>query len=319
MMHRNVPDRSARPLQVGYFMSVAEGAAENSWADLKARARHVEEAGFDSLWIGDHLMIPQPVAGGSEAGRWECWSILSALAAITSRVELGALVICTGFRNPAVLAKMADTVDEISDGRLILGLGAGYYEREFEAFGLPFDHRMARFEEALQIIHGLLRTSVMDFQGQYYQARDCELRPRGSRPAGPPILIGARANRPRALRLTAQYADYWNMFFTSSEEGLPAAREAVDAACEKAARDPGTLMRTVSMNIDLAGSHNGSPAVREYRAARAPICDTTDAMADRLRRLAEAGISHVQLWLEPNTMAGIDEFRPVLELLDQGR
>lgn len=299
-------------------MSVADGAAENRWTDLRARARHVEAAGFDSLWIGDHLMIPQPMPGGSEAGRWECWSTLSALAAVTSQIELGALVICTGFRNPAVLAKMADTVEEISDGRLMLGLGAGYYEREFEAFGLPFDHRMGRFEEALQIIHGLLRNGVSDFQGQYYQLRDCELRPRGPRLAGPPILIGARANRPRALRLTAQYADYWNMFFMSPEEDLAAAREAVDVACAKAARDPATLMRTVSMNIDLPGSCNGSSAVRAYRAARAPIRGTTEAMADRLRRLAEAGISHVQLWLEPNTMAGVDAFRSVLELLDRG-
>jgi len=112
---------------------------------------------------------------------------LAALAAVTERVELGTLVTCTSFRNPALLAKMADTVEEISDGRLILGLGAGYYEPEYRAFGFPFDHRVGRFEEALQIVYGLLRRGTIDFNGQYYQARDCELTPRGPRPGGLPF------------------------------------------------------------------------------------------------------------------------------------
>jgi len=292
---------TARALKVGLFLSGAERSARERWNNLKAMAQHPEAVGFDSIWLADHLMIPQSMPGQTELGRWECWSMLSALAAVTSRVELGTLVTCTGFRPPAVLAKMADTVEEISNGRLILGLGAGYYEREFQAFGLPFDHRTGRFEEALQIIHGLLRKGAIDFQGQYYEARDCELRPRAPRPGGPPILIGARANRPRALRLTGQYADYWNVFGCNTNEDFGAVRKAVDDACVKVGRDRATLQRTASANIDLPGSENSPAAVRAYRSSRAPTGGAPEEFADRLRALAQHGISYVQLWLEPNT------------------
>ena len=254
-------------------------------------------------------------------GRWECWSILSALAAVTSRIELGTLVVCTSFRNPALLAKMADTVEEISGGRLTLGLGAGWFEPEFQAFGYPFDHRLARFEESLQIIHGLLRGRTIDFQGQYYQVRDLALRPRGPRPGGPPILIGARADRPRSLRLTAQYADHWNTTQAHNAEDIAPMREAVDNACAKLGRDPATLLRTAHLLIDLPGSEIGGdmPAwVRAHRSARPLLRGTTEHLAEKLTAFARAGISHVQVWLEPNTMAGIDAFQPVLERLERG-
>lgn len=182
-------------------------------------------------------------------GVWECTTMLSALAAATSRVELGSLVMCTGFRNPALLAKMADTIDEISGGRLILGLGAGYPDREYPAFGYPTDHRYSRFAEAIHIIHGLLREGSIDFDGTYYQARECELRPRGPRPGGPPIMIGTRGKR--MLRLTAQYADLWNAFLLrghSRPEDLEPAMGSLDAACKDVGRDPATLARTASVH-----------------------------------------------------------------------
>ena len=308
-----MPRQSVRAPKVGLLLSVAGEAAGGRWNELKAMARHAEAAGFDSLWIADHLVIPFPAQPA--LGRWECWTILSALAAVTSRVELGTLVTCTSFRNPALLAKMAATVEEISDGRLILGLGAGYYEPEFREFGFPFDHRMGRFEEALRIIHGLLRSGGIDFEGQYYQARNCELRPRGPRPNGPPILIGAQADRPRSLRSTAQYADYWNMFIGTNDEDFTVVHKAVDEACIKAGRDPATLHRTASAMIDLPGSEKSPAAVQAYRSSRALTAGTPEVLVERLRALAGAGIGHVQLWLEPNTRAGIDAFLPVLDLL----
>jgi probable F420-dependent oxidoreductase len=319
-MEASMPTAPARPLKVGLFLSVAEGSSGGRWNNLKAMARHAEAAGFDSLWVADHLLFPQPSPGQSAPGRWECWSILTALAAVTSRVELGTLVVCTTFRNPALMAKMADTVDEISDGRLTLGLGAGWYEPEFYSFGYPFDHRMGRFEESLQIIHGLLRGRTIDFQGQYYQARDLELRPRGPRPGGPPFLIGAGADRPRSLRLTAQYADYWNTTHAHTAADIAPMREAVDNACVKVGRDPATLQRTAHVLIDLPGSERSEiPAwVRAYRSSRALAGGTPEELAECLKAFAHAGINHVQLWLEPNTMAGIDAFQPVLELLDRG-
>src|SRR4029079_1094319 len=120
--------------------------------DLLAMARLAEDAGFDSLWLGDHLLMPVRAMPGGRLGTWECWSVLAALAAATRRVELGPLVLCTGYRNPALLAKMADTVEEISGGRPVLGLGAGWSQGEYRAFGYPYDHRASRFEEAVQII-----------------------------------------------------------------------------------------------------------------------------------------------------------------------
>ncbi|MGH2559196.1 MAG: LLM class flavin-dependent oxidoreductase, partial [Thermomicrobiales bacterium] len=168
---------SRRPIKVGFFVPAQQGGMADGalrWADIRAMALRAEEIGFDSFWLPDHLITRHP--GQPTSGPWECWSLLCALAASTSKIELGTGVICTGFRNPALLAKMADTLDEISGGRLILGLGAGWHEPEFTAFGYPFDHRVGRFEEATQIITKLLRTGQVDFTGEYYTARECELR-----------------------------------------------------------------------------------------------------------------------------------------------
>ena len=182
--------------------------------------------------------------------------MISALAASTRKVEIGNLVLGMGFRNPALLAKMADTVDEISGGRLILGVGTGYHELEYRAFGYPFDHRYGRFEEAIQIVSSLLKTGEVDFDGKYYQARECLLKPRGPRPQGPPIMVGTKGHK--MLRLTARHADIWNVYWTStnnSPDGVPPLRERVDEACVEVGRDPATLARTVSVLVAEEGAH----------------------------------------------------------------
>jgi len=197
-----MPNAPAGRMQVGLIMPIAEDDPSRSipsYAQIRAIARQAEAAGFDSIWVYDHLLYRFPEQ--PTAGIWECWSILAALAEATERVLLGTLVMCVPFRNPAVLAKMAATVDEISGGRLILGLGAGWHKPEFEAFGVPFDHKVDRFDEALQIMVPLLREGKVDFSGTYYSAPDCQLLPRGPRPRGPEILIASA--KPRMLRLTA--------------------------------------------------------------------------------------------------------------------
>jgi probable F420-dependent oxidoreductase len=300
--------RGQRRLKVGLFLPVGEQmmAGETPrWTDLLALARLAEDAGFDSLWLADHLLMQFPFG---TVGAWECWSLLAALAAATRRVELGPLVSCTGYRNPALLAKMADTVDEISGGRLILGLGAGWAELEHRAYGYPFDHRASRFEEAIQIICGLLRAGQMDFAGRYYQARECELRPRGPRTQGPPILIGTA--RPRMLRLAARYADCWNAEWKTLDD-LPALLAAVNAACADVGRDPTTLTRTAAVRIDLPNAQR-----RGFGATRVRAAGTPEEIAAILGRYAAAGITHIQAWLNPNTPAGIEAFAPVLNLLD---
>jgi probable F420-dependent oxidoreductase len=275
-------------------------------------ARLSEQVGFDSIWIQDHLLFRFPDKD-SEAP-WESFSLLAALAAVTERTELGTLVTCTSFRNPALTAKIVDTIDEISGGRVILGLGAGWHEPEYVAFGYPFDHRVSRFEEALTIIYGLLRDGQIDFEGQYYSARECELRPRGPRQHGAPILLGTTGER--MLGLTARFADQWNAYFTRTgnrASGVPELRERIDAICRANGRDPATLERTVTVYVDFVGIPGGISSVNPTGVP--PLTGAPDEIAAELRAYADEGISHIQVYIEPNTPAGIERFAPVLEAL----
>ncbi len=304
-------------MRVGLFLTPwieADTGGVPPWRDVLARARYAEQAGFDSIWVSDHLLI-QP-EGEPRIGGWEGWSLIAALAASVSRVEIGALVMCLLWRNPALMAKMADTVDEISGGRLILGVGAGWHEPEFRGFGYSYERRIDRFAEALAILSPLLRDGRVDFQGEHYSARDCELRPRGPRQGGPPVMIGALANRPRVLRLAAQYADIWNAWLAwedNSPAAIPPLREAVDAACRDVGRDPATLTRSVSTQIDYPGG-------RETREPGArPLKGTPEELAEILRGFARVGIDDVQIVLNPNTMVSVERFAPTLALLDADR
>jgi alkanesulfonate monooxygenase SsuD/methylene tetrahydromethanopterin reductase-like flavin-dependent oxidoreductase (luciferase family) len=204
-----------------------------------APRRAAEAAGLDSVWIYDHLLYRFP--GKPPQGIWEGWTVMAALGEATERVELGALVLCTAFRNPAVLAKMATTLDEITGGRIILGLGAGWHEPEFSAFGLPFDHLVDRFGEALQIIVPLLRDGEVDFTGKYFSAPNCALLPKPARRI--PILIASA--KERMHKLTAQYADQWNTAWVGEVSATEERRSALLAACDAVGRDPRTLEQTV--------------------------------------------------------------------------
>ena len=231
-------------MKLGLMLQVGGGTLEGGktprWPDLRDMALAAEAVGFDTLFVPDHLLFRQSptdnaiqveMPAGKTRGAWEAWTVLCALAAATSRIELGPFVACNSFRNPALLAKMAVTLDEVSDGRLVLGIGAGWHEPEYHAFGYPYDHRVGRFEEALQIIAPLLREGRVDFEGRYYQARDCEIAPRGPRPAGPPILIGAQ--RPRMMRLAARFADIYDTDFHLEADAVAERLQAFESACAK--------------------------------------------------------------------------------------
>ncbi|MBL1104154.1 LLM class flavin-dependent oxidoreductase [Streptomyces sp. 5-8] len=237
-------------MKVGITLPLAEYPGKQpSYEEIRALARQAEAAGFDSLWCFDHLLFRE---GGEPAeGIWECWTTLSALAEATARIQLGTLVLCTAFRNPAVLAKMAATLDSISNGRLILGLGAGWHQPEFEAFGIDFADRVSRFEEAVHVIATLLRTGKADFDGRFSWVHGGELRPRGVRPAGPPLLIGGSG--PRMLRATARHADLWNACWFGAPSGFEPALRAVGQACAAAGRDPSTLRITAGVNVVRGG------------------------------------------------------------------
>ena len=287
------------------------------WTELRDIAVLAEDVGFDSIWVDDHFLYHYE--GNAEPnGNRESWAMLSAIAACTKTVELGHLVLGLGFRNPALLAKIADTVDEISGGRLILGVGAGYHELEYRAFGFPYDHRYDRFAEALHIVHGLLRNGEIDFVGKYYQARDCVLRPRGPRPEGPPIMVGTTGHK--MLRLTAKYADMWNAYWTSthnSPRGVAPLRARIDEACEEVGRDPATLQRTVTVltaDADADPWWNALPTGHDYEALE-PLSGEPAEIAEGLRAYWREGISHVQISMDKISTKAIERFAPVLELL----
>lgn len=302
-----------RPLRVGVQLPEIERVVR--WPEILAMARQVEDVGYDAIWVGDHLLYRWP--GVPEArGPWEAWTMLAGIAAVTSRISIGPLVASTSFHAPAMLAKQAASVDEISGGRLVLGLGAGWNETEYRAFGFPYDHRISRFEEAFTIIRTLLREGAIDFDGTFYQVRDCELLPPSTRPGGPPLLLGSSGER--MLRIAAPHIASWNAWYNATgnrPEGVAPMRELVDAAAIAAGRDPADIARSVAVLVQLEGGagrfqggYTTDPIV--------PLSGRPEAIAEELRAYARAGIAEVQLVLDPITLDSIEAFGAVLELLD---
>ena len=300
-----------RPLKVGLQLPEVERVVP--WAVLRLMSETAEAAGFDSLWVGDHLLYRY--ADGHRRGPWESWSTLAALAAVTSRLEIGPLVASTSFHNPAILAKKAATIDEISGGRLILGLGAGWNETEYRAYGFPFDRRVERFEEAFTIIRTLLADGSIDFVGRHYELRDCELLPRGPRSGGPPLMIGSIG--PRMLRIALPHVQAWNAWYSSFGNDvaqLGGLLRQVDDACHEVGRDPASVERTVALLVGMPGGA-GRPTVYQADQPVQPLPGAPGELADRLREYAAVGVAHVQLVLDPITVESIERVAPVLELL----
>jgi alkanesulfonate monooxygenase SsuD/methylene tetrahydromethanopterin reductase-like flavin-dependent oxidoreductase (luciferase family) len=301
-------------LKVG--VQLPEVERDVRWPEILDMARAIEDLGYDSIWLGEHLLYR--FADRPSRGPWEAWTLLAGLSAVTARVELGPLVACTNFHNPALLAKQAATIDEISGGRFVLGLGAGWNRTEFDAFGFPFDHRIDRFEEAFTIIRTLLRDGAIDFDGRFYQARDCELLPRGPRPAGPPLMIGSRG--PRMLDITMPYADSWNVWFLDTDNspaGVAPLRDLVDDACLRAGRDPREVERTVAVQVRMPGGA-GRVQGEDGKRTVPPLEGSALEMAQTLRAYAHEGIAHVQLVIDPITRDSIAAFAPVLQELSRG-
>jgi len=283
-------------MKIGMFVRLSNELETNikrPYDSIRAVARQAEADGFDSIWLPDHFFYRNP--GKPTSGIWECWTMLAALAEATKRVEIGTLVTCNSFRNPAILAKMATTIDEISHGRLILGVGAGWNEPEYKAFGLPYDHRVARFEEALQILKPLLREGHVDFKGRYYQAPDCEIAPRGPRSQGPPLMVGSEAG-PRMLKLAAQYADLWNTGYMGRPETLSDRRAKIEAACREIKRDPSTLGVTALIGLWFPDLQEKKPSFLDN-----PLTGSAQEIASAMRGYAELGVQHIMFQWWPDT------------------
>jgi len=275
-----------------FLANERENNSKRSYETIRAIAQQAETDGFDSIWLADHLFYRHP--GEPTWGIWECWTMLAALAEATQRVEIGTLVLCNSFRNPAILAKMATTADEVSHGRLILGVGAGWNEPEYQAFGLPFDHRVDRFEEALQILGPLLREGHVDFTGQYYQARNCDIVPRGPREAGPLLMVGSE--QPRMLKLTAQHANLWNTGYMGSPSTMAEPLAKIEAACREAGRDPATLGITALIGLWFPDLQAKKPSFFNN-----PLTGTVQEIAAAMRGYAELGVQHIMFQCEPYT------------------
>lgn len=301
-----------RPCRVGLQLPEVERRVE--WSELFSMARTAEAVGFDSLWVGDHLLYDLP--GGVTRGPWEAWTSLAALAAVTDRVELGPLVASTSFHVPAMLAKQAATVDAISGGRLILGVGAGWNEREYRAFGFPYDHRVSRFEEAFTIIRTLLRDGRIDFDGSFYRVEDCVLDPGPARPGGPPLMLGSTG--PRMMRIGLPHVDCWNVWWSgygNTPEGFAAVRDRVDEAAVAVGRAPGEVAATAAVLVGLPGG-TGRLMGSTYDAPVRPVHGSAADIAGHLEAMAGAGARHLQLVVDPITQASVEFLAEALAVLD---
>ncbi len=291
------------------FTERSMDGATPRWADILAMAHAAADAGFDAVWISDHVGFGDPDEEWS--GAWECWTLLSALAASTTRVRLGTYVLAMPYRNPALLAKMAETLDEVSGGRLILGIGAGWNEPEFASYNFPWKRRFDRFEEGLRIVAGMLRDGRATVDGRLERASSARLEPRGPRPEGLPLLVGAGG--PRMLRLTAELGDEWNAGMRPPWEFAEGCAE-LDAALDEVGRDRSSIRRSVEAMVRPGGDAPADDVDRLGSGDR-PISGPPDAIAAALDRYHDLGADHVQVQLRPNRVETVASLRPVIERL----
>jgi alkanesulfonate monooxygenase SsuD/methylene tetrahydromethanopterin reductase-like flavin-dependent oxidoreductase (luciferase family) len=302
-----------RSIELGLVLPMEESWTDGStprWAEIRELAIRAEAMGFDTVWIPDELLW-RP-AEGQTRGWWECVSMTDAVAKATSRVKVGTWVLSALHRNPGITAKAVETLDEISGGRFVLGLGSGHAGRQAPAFGLPEDHVIGRFEEAVEIIGPLLRKGRADFEGTYHAARDLEHRPVGPRPGRIPIMMGAKG--PKMLRLAALHADIWSWYVEERSELAEFAPRlaALEAACLEVGRDPASIGRSAGIIVeptDITGA---------AEALAIPVRGSAEEIAGELRAFGAGGFTQIEILLWPRTLAALEAMAPVLELLDPG-
>jgi alkanesulfonate monooxygenase SsuD/methylene tetrahydromethanopterin reductase-like flavin-dependent oxidoreductase (luciferase family) len=299
-----------RAFEIGVVMPIAQYGPDRvtpRWTELQEIARRAEEIGFDTLWTPDELLWQ--ATEGPPRGIWDGVSMAGAVAAITSRITVGTWVLAALHRNPGIIAKTAETLDEISGGRFLFGLGAGHeWPGQAHAFGLPEDHIFGRFDEALQIIVPLLRVGHADFEGTWHAAHDLLQQPVGPRPNRIPILIGG--NGPKGQRHAARYADIYSCYAEERAhiDELGPRLASLDAICAAIGRDPATLGRSAGVSVNAVERLTDRPSV---------ISGSAEEIADALRSIRDGGFTRVEIMLSPGTMTALEALAPVLELLDR--
>jgi len=269
-----------------------------------AFASAAEAAGFTSGWVYDHFIgWPDPAIGPV----FEAWSLLSILTGRTDRLRLGTMVSCVGYRNPALLAKMAATLDVASGGRLDVGVGAGWYEPEYRAYGFPFDRaadRVGRLEESIDLMRRLWTGDQVTFRGKYYEAVDAFCRPRPLQRPNPPIWVGGGGEQ-RTLLVVARQADAWNLSSASVDE-FKAKSSVLDARCLQIGREPGEIRRSVEQDcVVLESEGELDSVIRKYRHRSGQkasevmarhLVGTPSTIASRVHSYIEAGVEDFALW-----------------------
>lgn len=300
-----------RSIEIGLVLPMGESFVDGStarWSEIRDLAIRAEEIGLDTVWTADELLWRPE--GGRTQGWWECVAMTGAVAAATSRIKVGTWVLSALHRNPGITAKAAETIDEISSGRFVLGLGSGHAGRQAHAFGLPEDHVFGRFAEAVEIIVPLLRQGRADFEGTFHAARDLEHRPVGPRPGHIPIMMGAKG--PKMLQLAVRHADIWSWYVEERSdltEFGPRLATMLEA-CDAAGRDPATIGRSAGIVVEPTPVTGAADAIGE------PVRGTSEEIADALRAFGAAGYTQVELVLWPPTLAALEALAPVLEFLD---
>jgi alkanesulfonate monooxygenase SsuD/methylene tetrahydromethanopterin reductase-like flavin-dependent oxidoreductase (luciferase family) len=279
--------------------------AQARWPELRAMALRAEALGFDTVWTPDELLwrATDPIP----LGHWEGVAMAAAVAAVTSRIKVGTWVMSALHRNAGITAKAAETLDEISGGRFVFGLGSGHAGPQAHAFGLPEDKVFARFEEALRIIVPLLRDGHADVEGTWHVARGLTQKPQGPRPGRIPIMIGVLG--PKGQRLAAQHADIWSCYATEKSDisELGPRMATLDAACADVGREPATLGRSAGIFV--------SPLESKPDPTGEQITGSPERIADAIRPIRDGGYTQVELALTPPTVAAVEALAPVLELL----
>ncbi len=265
------------------------------WTAIEHQVLAAEETGFSSVSFADHQLWR---LDEGTVGFWEAYTMVAASAAVTSRIEVGVSVTNAPFRNPALLAKMADTLDEISGGRFVLGLGAGGgYPSDYETMGIPTDHRFSRFVDTIQIVHGLLREGAVDYTGTYSSAPHAELDPRGPSERGPRLVVGAKG--PKMLDLAARYGDEWNWYHYADEPSpatFAALQRGLDEACGAIDRDPSTIRRSIDIGVAPGGTQD---TAKEYGFGGV-LAGSVEQIVDALGSFGDAGIDEVRLGVAPD-------------------
>lgn len=293
---------SPHDMSLGLMVPIAERNAfpeTPRFADLVAVCHAAKDAGCEIVWFADHFTFFDEERG--YRGAWDCFTMMAGVAAVVPDIQLGVLVACTGYRNPGVIAKITEALDEISGGRIILGLGAGWHEPEYVEFGMPFDYRVSRFEDAIQIIQPLLRTGKADYQGRFFQANDAHNLPKGPRRQGAPIVVGS--NSPRMLGLLARYADAWNSNWQQSAEETKPLIKDLHAALEEVGRDPESVIMTSGANIAVEGYTGNRPNAIEGDG---------DSQAKAIAAFRDLGFRHFVCGLDPCTPESVAAFAPTI-------